>query len=177
MTRRLVTTAGLLVLTACATRTAGVDQRLILPEGGKRYELEDRQAFVFPAPQGNASPGFPQGFGARDLPPTTLCARFVVDPDGGIRDVAAIREVGCMDPAAQPLLGKAVLDAVSAWRFKPAMFCTYPDAAARDRDWNGDGCTGAVVEARPVAVTLAYAFTFEVRNGRHQVGAARVGGR
>ena len=82
-----------------------------------------------------------------------------------------------MDPAAQPLLGKAVLDAVSAWRFKPAMFCTYPDAATRDRDWNGDGCTGAVVEARPVAVTLAYAFTFEVRNGRHQVGAARVGGR
>ena len=167
----------LLGASACATRTAGVEQRLILPEGGKRYEMADNQAFVFPLGQGNQSPGFPGDFGERDLPTTTLCAKFVVTSDGAVRDAAMLDDPGCIDPATQPLLAAAVLEAVSAWRFEPAVFCDYPDAATRDRDWNGKGCAGDAVEAKPVAVTLAYAFTFEVRNGRRQIGAARVGGR
>lgn len=173
---RLPIVAALILLgtSACATRTAGVEQRLILPEGGKRYEMADNQAFVFPMAQGNPSPVFPDGFGARDLPPTTLCAKFVVAPDGAVRDAAMLEDPGCIDPALQPQLASAVLDTVSAWRFEPAVFCDYPDAATRDRDWNGKGCAGTSVDARPVAVTLAYAFTFEVRNGRRQVGSARV---
>jgi|GEM_PF-73141 len=158
---------------ACATRAAGVEQRMILPEGAARYEMTENQAFVFPAPRGNATPAFPQAFVARELAPTTLCASFVVTAEGAVRDVALLEEAGCSSAAAQPLLGTAVLEAVSAWRFDPAMFCIYPDAATRDRDWNGDGCAGAVAEAKPVAVMLAYAFTFEVRNGRQRVDAAR----
>ena len=161
------------LLAGCATRTAGVDQRLILPEGGARHEMAENQAFVFPAPQGNAPPAFPVGFGKDELPPTTLCATLVVEADGAVRDVAILDEPGCMDAGTQPLLASAVIDAVSAWRFTPPVFCTYPDAAARDRDWDGRGCPGEVVEIRPVAVTLAYAFTFEVRNGRARVGASR----
>jgi hypothetical protein len=163
--------AGL--LTACATRTATVDQRLILPEGSARYELAEHQAFVFPSPRDNAAPGFPQGFEPRELPPTTLCTSFVVDAAGGVGEVKLLAEPGCVDPALQPRLGGAVLAAVSAWRYEPAVFCNYPDAATRDRDWNGSGCAGAVQEATPVAVSLAYAFTFEVRNGRQRVGATR----
>ncbi|KAF1686452.1 hypothetical protein B1992_07830 [Pseudoxanthomonas broegbernensis] len=63
--------------------------------------------------------------------------------------------------------------ALSAVLLEPALLCTYPDAPTRDRDWTGYGCTGAVAEARPVAVTLGWAFTFEVRNGRARVDAAR----
>jgi hypothetical protein len=163
--------AGL--LTACATRTTAVDQRLILPEGSARYELADHQAFVFPAPRDNATPGFPPGFEPRELPPTTLCTSLVVDAAGGVGEAKLLQEPGCVDPALQPQLGAAVLAAVSSWRYEPAVFCTYPDAATRDRDWNGSGCAGAVTEATPVAVSLAYAFTFEVRNGRQRVGASR----
>ncbi|MBE2291681.1 MAG: hypothetical protein J0L89_07390 [Xanthomonadales bacterium] len=177
MIRLPLLAAGSLLLGACATRTAGVEQRLILPEGGKRYEMADSQAFVFPMAQGNPPPGFPDDFGARELPPTTLCAKFVVAPDGAVRDAAMLDDPGCIDPASEPKLASAVLLAVSGWRFEPAVFCNYPDAATRDRDWTGRGCAGDTVEALPVAVTLAYAFTFEVRNGRRQVGAARVGGR
>lgn len=162
-----------LLLGACATRTAGVEQRLILPEGSARYEMAANQAFVFPAPQGNAPPSFPDDFGKRELPPTTLCATLVVEPSGAVRDVAMLDDPGCASAGAQPLLASAVVDAVSAWRFAPAAFCIYPDAATRDRDWNGQGCAGEVVEAKPVAVALAYAFTFEMRNGRPRVGASR----
>lgn len=175
MIRVQLLAAVLLLLAACTVRTAGVEQRLILPDGGKRYEMADHQAFVFPMAQDNQPPGFPDDFGVRDLPPTTLCAKFVVDIDGAASDAVMLGDPGCSDPATQPLLASAVLDTVSAWRFEPAMFCTYPDAATRDRDWNGMGCAGETVEARPVAVTLAYAFTFEVRNGRRQVGATRTG--
>ncbi len=162
-----------LVLAACATRTAGVEQRLILPEGAARYEMAENQAFVFPEARGNQPPAFPEVFGGRELPPTRLCARFVVDPGGAVRDVALLDDAGCVGMVAQPLLGAAVLEAVSAWHFEPAMFCIYPDAATRNRDWNGAGCAGAVAEVKPVAVTLAYAFTFEVRNGRPRVAASR----
>jgi hypothetical protein len=175
--RRVLPLLALFPLTFCAgcgtTRTTGVEQRMILPEGAARYEMETNQAFVCPVPQDNATPAFPDGFGKQDLAPTTLCASFVVNSDGTLRDVALLEEAGCTSAAAQPLLGAAVLEAVSGWRFDPAMFCIYPDAATRDRDWNGDGCAGAVAEAKPVAVTLAYAFTFEVRNGRQRVDAAR----
>lgn len=161
------------LLCGCATRTAGVEQRMILPEGGSRYELQPHQAFVFPAAHDNATPGFPAGYQMRDLAPTTLCVGFVVQADGSVRNAALLGDPGCTGSDLQPQLGEAVLQAVSAWHYEPAAFCDYPDAATRDRDWNGFGCAGAVVETRPVAVTLAYAFTFEVRNGRQRVGAAR----
>ena len=165
------------VLSACATRTAAVDQRLILPAGAARYEMAPNQAFVFPMPGDNAPPAFPEGYARRDLPPTTLCASLVVDVDGGVRDVALLEDAGCVEVAVQPQLGAAVLAAVSAWRFDPAMFCSYPDEATRNRDWNGVGCAGAVAETKTVAVTLAYAFTFEGRNGRTHVGSEPVRGR
>jgi hypothetical protein len=169
--------AVLLASTACATRTAAVDQRLILPEGAARYEMAASQAFVFPAPRDNLPPVFPAGYERHDLPPTTLCASLVVDAEGGVRDVALLEDAGCEGRGAQPQLAAAVLGAVSSWHFDPAMFCDYPDEAARNRDWNGVGCAGAVVETKPVAVTLAYAFTFEVRDGRAQVGTDPMRGR
>ena len=171
--KALALAAMLPLLGGCVTRTAGVEQRLILPEGSARYEMSDHQAFVYPAPQGNQPPAFPEALERRELAPTTLCASFVVDAGGAVRDVALLEDAGCAVAASQPVLGGAVLEAVSAWRFEPAMFCTYPDAATRNRDWNGHGCAGEVAEARPVAVTLAYAFTFEVRNGRPRVDAVR----
>ena len=88
-----------------------------------------------------------------------------------MRDVVLLDDADCAGRDTQPQLGAAVLDAVSSWRFDPAMFCDYPDEATRNRDWTGVGCAGAVADARPVAVTLAYAFTFEVRNGKARVGS------
>ena len=170
---RVLLASGFVLLAACATRTAGVEQRMIVPAGTARHEMAANQAFVYPQAQDNAAPVFPAGYERADLAPTTLCARLVVGEDGAVRDVALLDESGCSSPGEQPQLGTAVLAAVSAWRYEPAAFCDYPDAATRDRDWNGVGCAGAVVQTRPVAVTLAYAFTFEVHNGRQRVGAAR----
>jgi len=161
----------------CATRSAGVEQRMILPVGAQQHEMADHQAFVFPGPDGNQPPAFPEGYAPSELAPTTLCASLVVDRDGSVRDVALLDGPECSNAAQAPELAAAVTDALSGWRFYPALFCTYPDAATRERDWTPSACTGAATQVEAVAVTLAYAFTFEVRQGRRQVLASRKDGR
>lgn len=165
-------------LAACAgaskeTRIDSVERRLIMPEGGARYEMAAHQAFAYPAPRDNASPVFPADYPARELAPTTLCVSFVVDERGEPTQVNPLTQEGCAPAEQFALLRDAMLAAVNGWRFEPAMFCDYPDAATRDRDWNGQGCAGETVEARVVPVSLAYAFTFSLRNGKGEVAAAK----
>ncbi|WP_093490122.1 hypothetical protein [Pseudoxanthomonas sp. YR558] len=145
----------------------------MLPEAAGRYEIAPHQAFVYPVPVDTAGPAFPSAGMPRELPAFTLCVAFVVDEKGKATQVAPLRQAGCADGAAQPLLRDAALSAVSGWTFEPAMFCDYPDALSRDRDWNGYGCAGERVQARAVPVTLAYAFTFEIREGRQRVATAK----
>ncbi|MEL1266021.1 hypothetical protein [Pseudoxanthomonas putridarboris] len=163
----------IVLLAGCATRISAVDKRLILPEGTSRYGMAAHQAFVYPVPLNNPTPAFPAGYAPRELPATTLCVSFVVDAEGLPADVSPLAQAGCAAPESFAPLRDAVLSAVVGWRFKPAMFCDYPDAATRDRDWNGNGCAGERVEARVVPVSLAYAFTFEVRDGQRRVASAK----
>jgi len=164
-------------LAACAgpsgTRIDSVERKLILPEGSARYEMAAHQAFVYPEPRDNASPRFPADYPGRELAPTTLCVSFVVDDSGMPVNVSALAQEGCAPAEQFALLRDAMLAAVAGWRFEPAMFCDYPDAATRDRDWNGEGCAGATVKKRVVPVSLAYAFTFSLRNGKGEVAAAK----
>lgn len=161
----------LLLLCGCAARIDSVERRLILPEGASRYEMAPNQAFAYPVPLHNATPAFPAHYAVRELTPTTLCVSFVVDVQGQPADVAALAQEGCSDPMQFDELSEAAISAVSGWRFEPAMFCDYPDAATRDRDWNGHGCAGEVTGKRAVPVSLAYAFTFEIRHGKPNVGS------
>lgn len=131
------------------------------------------QAFVYPVPISAPGPTFPATDMPRALPPLTLCVGFVVDVAGRTTQVSPLVQEGCDDGTSQPRLRDAAHAAVAAWAFEPAMFCDYPDAATRDRDWNGYGCAGANVQARVVPVSLAYAFTFEIREGRQRVVAAK----
>jgi hypothetical protein len=157
----------------CAHRIDRVDQRLLLPESAGRYEMAAHQAFVYPVPIDTAGPAFPSTGMPRELPAFTLCVAFVVDDRGMATQVVPLHQAGCADGAAQPLLRDAALAAVAGWTFEPAMFCDYPDAKSRDRDWNGHGCAGERVQARVVPVSLAYAFTFEIREGRQRVATAK----
>lgn len=157
----------------CAHRVEHINQRLLLPQSAGHYEMAPHQAFVYPVPIQMAGPAFPAAGMPRELPPLTLCVSFVVDTTGKATQVAPLRQTGCGDGASQPSLRDAALSAVAGWTFEPAMFCDYPDAASRDRDWNGDGCAGERVQARVVPVSLAYAFTFEIREGRQRVATRK----
>src|SRR5690606_28957602 len=106
------------------------------------------------------------------------CAAVVIDESGVVARTYLVAAPGCMPPEQVPVvLESAVREVVLAWRFRPAMLCTYPDAATRERDWTGRDCAGAVQEARRLPLSLAWAFTFELQDGQPRVSSARAGGR
>jgi hypothetical protein len=170
----------LLVLTlgcgSCASHIASVDQRMILPQSGNRYELDPRQAFIYPSPLENASPAFPDSFAQSELPPTVVCTRLSISEQGAVEDAAALHqegECGSQITDVSRQLEQSVLATLRQWRFQPASICTYPDLASKERDKNETGCNGEGATAKQVAVSVGYAFTFEIANGKRKVGAVR----
>ena len=83
-----------LLLAACATRSASIDQRMILPDSGDRYAMEDRQLFLMPMSLGNEPPEFPAALRLNDLAPTTVCAEITISDAGRVEHVAPVRETG-----------------------------------------------------------------------------------
>ena len=103
-----------------------------------------------------------------ELAPTTICLQVVVDADGGVeRSLPLTDRAECTAGAAPenaPLL-QAAQDAVAMWKYSSAAVCHFaPGKVPADR---GD-CRGAE-RIEPVAVTLQYAFTFEIVKGQHVV--------
>ena len=102
------------------------------------------------------------------LPPTTVCLQVVVDAQGSVaRSIPLTARSECSAgeaPENAPLL-QAAQEAVAMWKYSSAAVCHFaPGKVPADR---GDCRSAERVE--PVAVTLQYAFTFEVVEGQHVV--------
>jgi hypothetical protein len=124
----------------------------------------------------NPSPAFPETFNLRDLPPTVVCVRLSISEHGAISDAAVLHQEGECGFRATEVgrqLEQAVLSTLRQWRFEPASICTYADLASKERDKNETGCNGEGATAMQVAISLGYAFTFEIANGKRKVDAAR----
>lgn len=174
--RWIILLASVLGCGGCASPIASVNQRMVLPQSDNRYELDPRQAFIYPSPLENPAPAFPESFTQSDLPPTVVCVRLSISEQGAVSDVAALHQQGECDSQATDISGQleqAVLTALRQWRFQPASICTYPDLASKEQDKNETGCNGEGATAAQVAVSLGYAFTFEIANGKRKVDAMR----
>ena len=174
--RRILLLALTLGCNSCASHIASVDQRMIFPQSDNRYELDPRQAFIYPSPVANPSPAFPDSFSQSELPPTVVCARLSISEQGAVNDATALHQEGECGPQTTEVsrqLEKAVIATLRQWSFEPASICTYPDLSSKERDKNETGCNGAGVTATQVAVSLGYAFTFEIANGKRKVDAVR----
>ena len=174
--RRILLLALTLGCSSCASHVASVDQRMILPQSDNRYELDPRQAFIYPSPLENPSPAFPDSFNQSDLPPTVVCVRLSISEQGAVKDATALHQEGECGSQATDIsrhLEQAVLATLRQWHFEPASICTYPDLTSKEKDKNETGCNGEGVTATQVAVSLAYAFTFEIANGKRKLAATR----
>lgn len=141
------------------------------PQG--RLVLAANETFLRPLPAvGNTLPGYPPSLLAQRLPPQVVCLEIGIGADGGVMNASPITataqcpvEVAGPQAAADPRFLDAARDAVLAWRFDAAFRCEYPNDAARIRQ----DCSGGRETAQ--AVSLAYRFIFEQRDGR---GAVRL---
>ena len=149
-----------------AVGVRSIDKRLVAAE---RLALAANETFQMPlAEAGNAAPEYPQALLAQRLPPQTVCLSVAIGADGAVAGSRALAAgEGCpAQTPADPRLFDAARAAVARWRFDPAFRCVYPGAKPADEQ----GCVSGREEA--VAVSLAYSFVFEQKDGR---GTVRMG--
>ncbi|WP_369938430.1 hypothetical protein [Xanthomonas tesorieronis] len=190
--RRICLASVCLYLASCASqpqreqtqRLDSVDQHLLAPrgdgtEGGAiaAYTMQPQQVFRMPQPLAAATPQLPADSPRRTLAPTTVCMRVVLSAQGEVQRSEPLHdreecEAGALADNAD--LVQAVQREVAHWRFVPAAICSYADPAQRPAV---EGRCDDAVSVEEVPVTLAYAFTFEVREGKASVQAGRVGAR
>lgn len=173
---------GLLVLGACASApprdaashdpnrgavgVRSIDKLLASPE---RMQLADNETFQMPlAESGNVPPAYPDSLLAQRLGPQTVCLSVAIGADGRVSGSRPLDlGEGCLGAsAADPRFVEAARAAAAQWRFDPAFRCVYPGAKPVDEQ----GCVTGREEA--VAVSLAYSFVFEQKDGR---GTVRMG--
>jgi hypothetical protein len=160
--------------TGCATRSASIDHRMLLPQAGARHALESTQFFVMPVSLAAPEPVFPELAEDALAIDLTVCAEVWLSEDGDVSRVVPFDvTVECAQTSTERALAyaQAVVEAMRGWEFTPAMICEFPPQSMDKRE-RGD-CTGPEVVVRRVAVRLDYAFTFSLRNGRKRVGVAR----
>lgn len=168
--------ACLLCFAGCATqRAASVDQRMLIPESADRYSVEDNQVFLMPLSLGNDPPSFPTELERAALVPTTVCMDVVISETGSVTQAHPLQGMdncGVGDTAVIPILQRAVQSALVQWRFEPATLCTFPDAGAARRA-NGI-CLESEAQRQALPVRLAYAFTFEIVDGKRNIRSSKV---
>jgi len=161
-------------LTTVDTRNESVGHQRLQPNaaGGagqvQPYTLAASEGYRMPQLYAAPDPVVGERDPRTALPPTTVCLQVVVDAQGGVeRSMPLTDRKECSAGAATengPLL-KAAQDAVAQWKYSPAAVCHF---AAGNVPKDRSDCKGAD-SIEPVAVTLQYAFTFEIVKGQHVV--------
>ena len=173
-----------LMLAGCATQPAkeqvsssfnlNQHRQMLTPEsaGGageiQPYQLTATESFRMPVAISAADPVLPSEYASRSLAATTVCVNVILDAQGRVERSAPLLAhsvCGAGSDAGNAGLLQAALAATKGWSFEPAAVCHY--AAGVQAPKSGDCVNASRVEAVPV--TLAYAFTFEVIEGRAMV--------
>lgn len=193
MSRRAVTALVLVALMGCAShgerleaveqvvRSRHVDQRMLMPNATAgaatavaTYQMRPQESFRMPQALNDATPQLPTDSPRQSLAPMTICVRAVVSEQGQVQRVDALDdrdECHAGNAAENADLLQTVRDGVLQWTFAPAAVCTWE--AGTPAPVNEDDCIGAA-KIEPVPVSLLYAFTFEIREGKATVQRNRV---
>lgn len=132
------------------------------------YTLKPGEGYRMPQLYAAPDPVLGERDPRRELPPTTVCLQVVVSADGAVERSAPLSDRSeCVAGGAPEnrVLVEAAQDAVAMWRYSPAAVCHF--AAGRAPADSSDCREAERVE--PVAVSLFYAFTFEIVHGQHTV--------
>jgi len=161
-------------LTTVDTRSENVGHQRLQPQAGggsgqlQVYSLGATEGYRMPQLYAAPDPEVGDSDPRAELAPTTICLQVVVDANGDVeRSLPLTDRPECAAGAARenaPLL-QAAQEAVAMWKYSSAAVCHF--AAGKVPADRGD-CRGAE-RVEPVAVTLQYAFTFEIVKGRHVV--------
>ncbi|MBH1568001.1 hypothetical protein I5U58_11570 [Stenotrophomonas maltophilia] len=161
-------------LTTADTRSENVGHQRLRPDAGggtgqiQPYALAASEGYRMPQLHTAPDPVVGERDPRTSLPPTTVCLQVVVDAQGSVaRSIPLTDRSECSAgeaPENAPLL-QAAQEAVAMWKYSSAAVWHF--AAGKVPADRGDCRSAERVE--PVAVTLQYAFTFEVGKGQQTV--------
>lgn len=154
-------------LAGCAAgRTnRAVESGMILPDGAQQTEIKAKQKFLMATPIVERMPDFPSVAVQQDE--TIVCVGFVVTEEGEVSSVDQIDSAPGCEPVGS-MASRAFLpevrSAVESWAFFGAAICDY--------DASEDECDAVGARLTPMAIRLAYRFTFTQSNGRSVTSGA-----
>jgi len=166
--------AALLIaaLSSCAKNTKhNVDMNMILPPSAEHMKLPEDQTFLMPSPISEQMPDYPSELVSRSLGDITACAEIVIEHSGLVSSVTPLYEIPDCPLSKQEIdarFSSAVTEALLTWTFTHPATCSF--AAGVEKT---DDCSGPGVIITPVAIKLAFVFTFQVSNGRTMVKKKR----
>jgi hypothetical protein len=162
--------AGLIALTGCAAQLSArhaVEKGMILPEGAQQTELKANQKFLMAAPIENRMPAFPKA--PVQQAETTICVEFIVSEDGRAGSVHQIDTApGCekIENSASRIFFPAVRTAVESWTYFGSALCDYEVSEGE--------CEQGTAKLTPLAIKLAYKFSFTQSNGKRGVSSGLI---
>ena len=155
------------LVTGCKTNAA-VGMQMVLPPMAQVIDVPKDKVFLMASPVSQPLPDFPSG-----VPRGTnasVCVELVIDEDGAVASATPLYGLPECPTLQEELDSRLVGSAVGAaeqWQFLAAAICTFsPDVPMTD-DCSGDG-----VVISPVAIKIAYVFTFQ-SGGRVSAKARR----
>lgn len=136
---------------------------MVIPESAAHVELQSKQRFFAPIPIDAPLPDFPVGYLSADKR-IVICSELVVSEDGVVTSDAQIDDApGCemVTSKESRSLYPLVQHAVHRWQYFGAAICDY--------ELDESECDEPNARLSPVAVKLAYKFTFSTTQNHHSV--------
>lgn len=139
----------------------GTKYSVFIPPNAIRYEPQSNQKIVVGRPLLQESPAYPSDMADKNIPERTICLEIEIDESGEVYSSKPLYGITNCPADAQSIEQEfvtAATQAVARWRFKPTLLCTFPE----DVDMNAahNSCSSERVRAQPIAIKLAFKFTF-----------------
>ena len=164
----MLVTLAVLLNSGCKS-TSQVDMRMILPAGAPVMDIPEDKMFLMASPVSQPMPTYPEG--VSHTAEVSTCVEMVIDETGAVSSATPLYGLpDCPQQQASidPRFVGSSIEAVKNWQFLAAAVCTFPPGTSMTED-----CSGDDVVIAPVAIKLAYAFSFH-SSGRVSAQARRV---
>lgn len=170
------------VLSACThtvreppAKSGRAEFKVFIPQGAPTFDLPKNKAIWLGPVLDQAEPVYPPQLIAKNIPAQSVCLTVAINTDGVVYIARPLYNMpGCPDDArtVDPAFIAAARHAALGWRFLPALLCTFKpgvDAQAPDRTCPSDDAT-----SQPIAISLAFVFTFTQVNGKPSVRTRKI---
>lgn len=141
--------------------------KVFIPPTAQVFDFPKNYKIVVGAPIVQAASIYPPSLIARRIPRRDVCLEIEINERGEVYHSRPLYGIpGCpVDAqAVEPAFVATAESAVTHWRFAPTVVCMFAEGV--DADAEGNDCANEGAKIEPLAIRLAFAFTFITTDGK-----------